>query len=65
MSVANPPLEDAIPATGTTVAAPITASTTGMISAPVVTLIRPAQGWQLINFGELLKAHITARLIVR
>ena len=33
--------------------APITAGTTDSTPAPIVTLIRPAQGWQLINFGEL------------
>jgi len=53
MSVANPPLEDAIPATEAVVPAPHTAGTTESTPAPVVTLICPAQGWQLINFGEL------------
>ncbi len=53
MSVANPPLEDAIPATEGDVPAPDTAGTVDSTPAPIVTLIRPAQGWQLINFGEL------------
>ena len=35
------------------VPAPHTAGTTDPTPAPVVTLIRPAQGWQSINFGEL------------
>ncbi len=53
MTVANPPLEDAIPATEGVVPAPHTAGATDSTPAPIVTLIRPAQGWQLINFGEL------------
>src|SRR5271157_898471 len=53
MTVANPPLEDEVPATEGLVPAPQTAATTDSTPAPVVTLIHPAQGWQLINFGEL------------
>src|SRR5271157_692738 len=53
MTVANPPLEDTMPATEGVVPAPQTAGTTHSTPAPVVTLIHPAQGWQLINFGEL------------
>ncbi len=51
MTVANPPLEDSIPAIEEVVPAPHSAGSTD--STPIVTLIRPAQGWQLINFGEL------------
>ena len=53
MTVANAPLENAILATEGVVPAPHTAGTTDSTPAPVVTLIRPAQGWQSINFGEL------------
>jgi len=53
MTVANPPLEDAIPATETVVPVPVTVGTADSTPAPIVTVIRPAQGWQLINFGEL------------
>jgi lipopolysaccharide transport system permease protein len=53
MSVANPPLEEAVPATEEVVPAMIAGRTTDPTPAPVVTRIVPAQGWQLINFGEL------------
>jgi len=46
MIVANPPLEQADPST-------LAAGTTETTPAPIVTRIRPAQGWQWINFGEL------------
>jgi lipopolysaccharide transport system permease protein len=46
MIVANPPLEEAAPANRAN-------SATEMTPGPSVTRIRPTQGWQLINFGEL------------
>jgi lipopolysaccharide transport system permease protein len=53
MTVANPPLGEAIPATEDAVPAALAARTTHLMSAPVVTRIRPTQGWQWINIGEL------------
>ena len=52
MIVANPPLEAATPAAGEPGPAP-SAATAGPAPAPAVTRIRPSQGWQWINFGEL------------
>ncbi len=53
MIVANPPLEKAKPATEEAVPVAITAGTAEATPPPVVTRIRPASGWQWINFAEL------------
>jgi lipopolysaccharide transport system permease protein len=52
MIVANSP-EDAIPATEDAIATRNADSRTEPTPAPVVMRIRPAEGWQWINFGEL------------
>ncbi|MGP0064395.1 MAG: ABC transporter permease [Isosphaeraceae bacterium] len=46
MTVANPPLEEAVPTT-------FAAVPSDPAPAPAVMRIRPARGWQWINFGEL------------
>ena len=46
MTIANPPLEEAFPAT-------VDPSVTTPAHRPPVTRIGPSAGWQLINFGEL------------
>jgi lipopolysaccharide transport system permease protein len=46
MTIANPALEEAIPAT-------VTPGTGAIAHHPMVTRIVPALGWQVINFGEL------------
>jgi len=53
MSIANPPLEDAIAATEEAIPATFAASTMEPSPAPVVTRIGPQQGWQLIDAREL------------
>jgi lipopolysaccharide transport system permease protein len=51
MTVADPPLEEELPATSGV--APAAIAMGEAVPAPMVTRIRPAQGWQWINFGEL------------
>src|SRR5947208_6750380 len=53
MIVAKPPLEEAIPASEEAIPATSAAGTTEPTPASVVTRIRPARGWQWINFREL------------
>jgi lipopolysaccharide transport system permease protein len=53
MIVANPPIDEAMPVTEQAAPPPAAGSTMEMPPAPLVTQIRPAQGWQWINFGEL------------
>ncbi|HKI18764.1 MAG TPA: ABC transporter permease [Isosphaeraceae bacterium] len=53
MIAEKPTLEDEMPATAQAVAVTFAGGTTVQTPASVVTRIRPAQGWQWINFGEL------------
>ena len=53
MTVLNSPIEEAMQATAEAAPATIAAAATEAAPALVVTRIRPAQGWQGINFGEL------------
>ena len=53
MIVENPTIEEEMPATEQAVAATFAAATTEPTPSPVVTRIRPTQGWQWINLGEL------------
>ena len=53
MIVQNPTLEEEMPAAQEAVAETFAAGAAEQSPASVVTRIRPAQGWQLINFGEL------------
>jgi lipopolysaccharide transport system permease protein len=53
MIVANPPRETARPAEEDAAAATVAGETTEPAPAPVVTRIRPPQGWQGINVREL------------
>jgi lipopolysaccharide transport system permease protein len=53
MIVENPTLEEEMPATAHAVVAMFAAGITEKTPAPIVMRIRPAHGWQWINFGEL------------
>ncbi|MGO9465975.1 MAG: ABC transporter permease [Isosphaeraceae bacterium] len=53
MIVQNPTLEEEMPAAQEAVAETFAAGAAEQSPASVVTRIRPAQGWQRINFGEL------------
>ncbi len=53
MIVEDPTVETVLPTTAPAVEGTLAAGTTEPAPVPVVTRIRPAQGWQLINFREL------------